>query len=431
MSLSPVVMQVEEAYALMLQTTDDAQRRQAHEWLLAFQSSAEAWTAGAGLIASGSSSEARVFGATMLCNKLKGAMGGGLSPTDALGLRSELLRLLVGVTDGKLRAQVCRAIAALVGCCEGDGAQATVSLLASSHVASLRVEAILELLTLIPSAGGWRSDGEVSVVLSLQCELLTFALCEGAPFPPQLPPTCAPAGPGWTRSSELRGAVLRSAVAWAALPSSEEGLCLSMLAELPCFTPLIACVRGDSGRAVQRQAVELCVAALEQETTNPGVRGTFLPFVGAELTLQFIEALGSSLEPLLATASRGEGHSDDEGGEEEEEAANVALVALAATLLAKASAVLVEGAASPPAALNLLRLLVHCAGHAHRAIAEAACTPALWAPLLGVTEGWESGLRSQLQSSVAQIILARLAFPADDQVRPPYRARVASRCHAN
>lgn len=59
-----------------------------------------------------------------------------------------------------------------------------------------------------------------------------------------------------------------------------------MLAELPCFPPLIGGVRGDAGVVVQRHAVELCTAAVDQETTSPGVRGTFLPFVGAEMTQQ-------------------------------------------------------------------------------------------------------------------------------------------------
>ena len=409
------MLQVEEALSVMLTTPDATQRRQADAWLQKFQSSSEAWTVGATLIASGSSLQTQLFGATVLCNKLKGGSGGGLSPVDALSLRSELLRQLASVVDSKLRAQVCRAVASLVGCCEGDGAQATVKLLTEANVAALRVDTLLELLVMIPTSGGWRSDGEVNSILNLQCELLTWAFCEGSPFPPQLPPSCAPTDPAVARSIDLLCAILRSAVAWSALPSSDEGLALSMLAELPCFMPLIGCVRGDSGRVVQRHAVELCVAALEQETTSPGARGTYLPFVGAEFIAQFIGALATSLEPLAATATRGEGHSDDED-DDEESSAYIAMVALAATLISKSSAILVEGAASPPQALSLLRILVLCCGHARRSIAEAASTTSLWAPLLNVAEGWESGLRSQFHSSLASSLLARLAFPSDEQV---------------
>lgn len=142
-----------------------------------------------------------------------------------------------------------------------------------------------------------------------------------------------------------------------------------MLAELPCFHPLIRGVRGDSGVLVQRHAVELCTAALDQEATSPGVRGTFLPFVGAEMTQQLIGALATSLEPLAASRRDEEDESDDEA-DGEAGAAVGALVGLGSALLAKASAVLVEGAASPAEALSLLRLLVLSCGHARRSVCE-------------------------------------------------------------
>ena len=165
-----------------------------------------------------------------------------------------------------------------------------------------------------------------------------------------------------------------------------------MLAELPCFAPLIAAVRGDAGLLVQRFAVELCTTAVEQacergrrpwarvvrrertalppanrrmppaarllparrvsstrpprasypqETTSPGVRGTFLPFVGAEMTTQFIAALATSLEPLAEPPADGAaaGNDDEEDDDSDETFAMTALVGLASALLAKVTAV--------------------------------------------------------------------------------------------
>lgn len=410
--------QVAEVLGVMLATSDASERRQADAWLQAFQKSNEAWTVGATLITPGFSLPVQLFGATMLCNKLKGGSGGGLSTSDALSLRSELLRQLASITDSKLQAQVCRAVSLLVGCCDGDGAQATVALLADSGVARIPFTALLQILTMIPDSGGWRSDGEVNTILNLQCDLLTFALCEGAPFPQLLPPGCAPVDLTELLRVEVRCAVLRCVVSWASLPAGDEGLCLSMLAELPCFTPLITCVRGDSGPLVQRCAVELCVAALEHETTSPGLRGTYLPFVGLELTSQFVGALAASLGPVAESAGRSDALSEEED-EDDESSVHGAMVVLSATLLAASSAILVEGAASPPDALSLLRHLVMCSGHARRNISEVACTTSLWAPVLGVADGWEEGLRLQLHTSLVASHLARLSFPLDDQVAPP------------
>ena len=71
------------------------------------------------LVASGSEPDFKQFGATILCNKLRGGGGGGLPPDQALGLRTELLQQLGEVPAGRLQMSLCRAAASLVDAGQG------------------------------------------------------------------------------------------------------------------------------------------------------------------------------------------------------------------------------------------------------------------------------------------------------------------------
>ena len=142
---------------MMWTTGDDAKRRQADQWLQSFQAAAEAWQVATQLVGNGSSPDVCLFAATVLCNKLRGGSGGGLALTDAADLRKALLEQLQRIPAGRLQTQLCRAVASLVGCCDGDGSHPTIALLRDGAVATLSADALMEVLTLIPSAGGWRS----------------------------------------------------------------------------------------------------------------------------------------------------------------------------------------------------------------------------------------------------------------------------------
>lgn len=140
-----------------------------------------------------------------------------------------------------------------------------------------------------------------------------------------------------------------------------------MIAELPCFLPIISAVRGDHGMRLQQQAVELCTASLEIEVISVAERGTCLAYVGTEMTLHLIGALATSLEPLAAAASAEEEEEEAEGS-----ACSVmsALVGLSGSLLSKASSIIAQGSNSPPEALALMRLLVTSCGHPKQHICE-------------------------------------------------------------
>ncbi len=149
--------QVEEALRVLYTTADASLRQSADRWLQEFQASEAAWEASVNLIASGATAEAKLFGATVLCNKLRGGNLGGLVPTAATSLRAALLQQLAALGDGggaSLLQQLCRAVAALlVG---GVGA-----LLADAHFAALPAPSMLRVLSLVPEGGAFLEEAEV------------------------------------------------------------------------------------------------------------------------------------------------------------------------------------------------------------------------------------------------------------------------------
>ena len=219
--------QAEQALRVLWTTQDAAERHAANEWLTGLQGSDEAWMVAIALVASGSEPDFKQFGATLLCNKLRGGGGGGLQADQAASLRSELLQQLRAVPSGRLQASLCRAAAGLVdaGAPSADGVLGR--LLADPDFRALRIDAMLELLTAVPDEGAFISVAEVQEMQELMLELLGHAL-GGAPFPARLNAAAAPA-PG---TAEYRQAALRCAACWAAQPCSE-GVSLSMVMGWP------------------------------------------------------------------------------------------------------------------------------------------------------------------------------------------------------
>ena len=390
-------------------TQDAAERRAANEWLTGLQGSGEAWTVAIALVASGSEPDFKQFGATLLCNKLRGGGGGGLPSDQAAGLRSELLQQLRVVPSGRLQASLCRAAAGLVdaGAPSADGVLGR--LLADPDFRALRMDAMLELLTAVPDEGAFISVAEVQEIQELLLELLGHAL-GGAAFPARLPAAAAPT-PG---AADYCQAALRCASCWAAQACSE-GVSLSMVAEERCFEGLLACLGGVHGPEPQLLAAELCVAALANEscaaleTAAEGISMTDLP---PAAQLQLLAALATALTPLQASAAAAAddaGGDGDEDGEDGQRAARCALIRLGATLLAKGSAVLAPGADAPPAALSLLSTLVACCGHPAQAYAESALgeNDEWVAALLRVCGGWGAVLAAQLHASLTQALSRR------------------------
>ena len=125
----------------------------------------------------------RIFGATVLANKLASADEDRLPPPTAHELREELLRLLRGLGAGSLRAQVCRAIAAIPS---RRDEHATTALRGSAHFASLDLGAMLELLSACAEYGRGQSQAEIGAMQQLMLELLDHSH-GGAPFPRSLP----------------------------------------------------------------------------------------------------------------------------------------------------------------------------------------------------------------------------------------------------
>ena len=217
--------QAEQVLRVLWTTQDAAERHAANEWLTGLQGSGEAWTVAIALVASGSEPDFKQFGATLLCNKLRGGGGGGLPSDQAAGLRTELLQQLRAVPSGRLQASLCRAAAGLVdaGAPSADGVLGR--LLSDPDFRALRMDAMLELLAAVPDEGAFISVAEVQEMQELMLELLGHAL-GGAAFPARLPAAAAPA-PG---AADYRQAALRCASCWAAQACSE-GISLSMVAE--------------------------------------------------------------------------------------------------------------------------------------------------------------------------------------------------------
>ena len=99
------MQQVEQALSVLWTTQNAAERAQANDWLTAFQESAAAWEACASLLSAGSTDDTRLFGCTVLCNKLR--RGCELPPAEQGALRRHLAAQLAAVAPGRLRAQLC------------------------------------------------------------------------------------------------------------------------------------------------------------------------------------------------------------------------------------------------------------------------------------------------------------------------------------
>ena len=417
--------QVEQALSVLWTTQNAAERAQANDWLTAFQESAAAWEACASLLSAGSTDDTRLFGCTVLCNKLR--RGCELPPAEQGALRRHLAAQLAAVAPGRLRAQLCRAVASLV-IDSGQGEHPTMAMLASAEFGALRADALLEVLALVPECGAFLSDGEVLAIQELLLEVLDHACSEAAPWPAKLPPAAAPT----QRSAAYRGIATHCLGKWAALPNSE-GVSLAMLAEAACWPALVAAVSGADGAAAQRAAAELCTAALEREPTVPAddalaaaAAAMTMPFVPQALQLSLLTGLCDALQPLANSAAvpppngadaDGDDDDDDEADGEAAEA-QVALLSLAAGLLSRGSSVLAAGSRSPPAALQLLRVLVLCSGHRRRRVCEALIASEVWTgerSLLRVAAGWagEADLSAQLRDTLGATLRARAALPSD------------------
>ena len=206
-----------------------------------------------------------------------------------------------------------------------------------------------------------------------------------------------------------------------------------MLAEAACWPALVAAVSGADGAAAQRAAAELCTAALEREPTVPAddalaaaAAAMTMPFVPQALQLSLLTGLCDALQPLANSAAvpppngaddDGDDDDDDEADGEAAEA-QVALLSLAAGLLSRGSSVLAAGSRSPPAALQLLRVLVLCSGHRRRRVCEALIASEVWTgerSLLRVAAGWagEADLSAQLRDTLGATLRARAALPGD------------------
>ena len=155
---------VEAALHALMNTTDTDARRAADAGLRQFQATAQAWNTAVALIANAASPQAKLFGATILCNKLRGGRGGGLAPADVNALRGRCLQLLRGIESGQLLSQLCRAVCLLlVDVADGPGSL----LLREAASANLPIDTTLELLTLVPDGGAWLQEAAQNGVLSI------------------------------------------------------------------------------------------------------------------------------------------------------------------------------------------------------------------------------------------------------------------------
>ena len=77
--------QAQEALHALYTTPDAGVRKQADEWLRGLQDSSDGWRIGVDLVSEGRTAEAKLFGATLLCNKLRGGSRGPSSDPHAAG----------------------------------------------------------------------------------------------------------------------------------------------------------------------------------------------------------------------------------------------------------------------------------------------------------------------------------------------------------
>lgn len=427
-----------EALQVLWTTSDPSERARADAWLRSFQDSSEAWQLSLQLVQSAESGDARLFGVTILCNKLRGGAGGGLPSADIRGLRGALLSVLRAGAQGRLHHQLCRAISLLLG---DVGIQ---DLLSDPQFAELPMPTVLELLGLIPLAGGWLKDAEVEQMQLLLLTLLDHA-CDplAVPFPSaQLPVRDVPS----ESSTAYRTAVLSAACHWVALPAAE-GLTLSVLTEAPCFAHMLRRMQSffqggapDAPPAEVKLVFELCIAALDLEpteevfldgdTSTGGRRtllGSTLPYLPPEVLLALLNAVGSATQPLASTArcTSGEEESADDFGEldEAEAGARLSVIVLGGTLVRKASALLAGSApqqlltepqkACSQALAALLQLMVPCAAHRHRPLCEAVDSCDFWPSALRAVEHWDASAREALLQQLAEALSTRAAFPPD------------------
>ena len=220
---------VEEALRVLYTTTNPSLRQSADKWLQDFQASDAAWELAVALISSGASAESRLFGCTVLCNKLRGGNLGGLPPESATSLRVALLQQLAalggeyGALVANVEPQLCRAIAALL-------VGGVAALLGDPAFAALPAPSMLRVLALVPEGGALLETEEIEEMQILMLAWLDAAYgCADeapCPYPPQIGATAPPAAGGRAH----RVAVLECAGQWAALPASEHGLTLRRLA---------------------------------------------------------------------------------------------------------------------------------------------------------------------------------------------------------
>ena len=430
--------QVEEALRVLYTTSDARQRLRADAWLQEFQASQESWEIAARMVGAGSGAESRLFGATVLCTKLRGDNCGGLPPEAAANLRSVLLRHLGSLPSGRVYAslpsaalvkQLCRACSMLLGN-GGMGA-----LLADVAFAALPASAMLGVLALIPEGGAFLSGAETDATQLLLLAWLQHAYVEGAPFPAPLPSRAAPV----ERDDAYRIAVLGAACKWAEMPSSD-GITLGRLAASPCFAELMRSV--DLGKMPiatdptnffeeARLAFELCRLVLEAEPTEavPNV-GSRLQTVPPSSLGELLAATTRALEPLATTsdmtvttaAGEDDVDEDEEAESVEEAGVMLAAVSLAGALLRRASAHLVADSADETAQrlsgamLQLLQRVVPCSTHCQRAICEGTLGGEFWPPVLRAAAHWAPSMRSELLSTAASGYTMRSTLPPEERL---------------
>lgn len=166
-------LQVEQACATLWTTHETEARRQADQWLTAWQATPSAWAVALHLAQHGSSADLRLFGASVLHNKLRRGGRHELGRREAVGLRAELLCLASQPECAtRLRSKLCQAVATLVTVDAADEVErggwpaamvehASAALLRAACNAGLPADACLELLALVAEEGdGMQTEAE-------------------------------------------------------------------------------------------------------------------------------------------------------------------------------------------------------------------------------------------------------------------------------